>query len=1128
MFFGALGLHNHCKIEAEAIVSLSINPAELQPAGQSLPEGPERFHSLADVAFEGIAVHDQGRILEANQTCAAMFGYEPCDLIGKPLFELSAPESRELVMQHIADGYNQSYEAIGLRKDGTTFPVEIRGKPLMYQGRAAQVTAVRDITQHKAAEEALQQARDALESRVHERTAELATVNRLLTGLIAERRQAEKELRRTNRALRMLIGCSEALVRATQELDLLSQVCRLIVEIGGYPLAWVGFAQQDPEKSVRPIALAGREDSDLAAPDLTTADTEWGASPAGTAMRTGKPCLIRDISSHRAPAPWRAEALRRGYMSCIALPLLREMEITGVLGIYAEWSDAFDDHEAELLMRLANDLAFGIQALRTYAQRQRAEEALLQRAEELSLLYTLGHQVNASLSLDQVVEAALSGIAHSLAPDLAMLYLRQGDELHLQGLKTQHPSLEQAGIPAKQVGECLCGLAVSQNRSFYSGDIHIDPLCTLDECKQAGLRSFAALPLVKGGQVLGVLGLASIAPRDFGQRAPLLEALAGQIAVALQNALLHDQVQHHVAELEREVAERVQAEQALRQSEEYFRALIEEASDFITIVDADGMIRYRSPSARQPLGYDVQEILGENMVRFVHPDDLSKLIDAFNQAVRSPGRPVYVEPRIRDKHGSWRTIEAIGTNLLDNPAVKGIVVNIRDITERKHIEEALQRRNRELELLNLTGQAFNSSLDLDQVLVSVLEEVRSLLDASACSAWLIDRQTDELVCRQAVGSASHAVRGWRLQPGQGIAGWVARNGQSLIVADARTDERHFGGVAAQTGVELRSILALPLRTKQGVLGVLQLLHVEAGRFGERDMELLELLAASAATAIENARLYQDLQDQMLVLREAQARLVQSTKMTALGRLAASIAHEINNPLQSIQNALLLLSEELEGGARPEEVNYCLGIAEDEISRIATIVRRMRDFYWPGYRQQPGLPPSIDDFYRVTPEELQTIDIRAILDNVLQLANKQLQNHNIRVERNWAEHLPLVQANPDYLKQVFLNLTLNATDTMAARGGTLHIRMALDQWMPHPDHPQPGIRIEFGDTGEGMPPEVLSRLFEPFFSTKEHGSGFGLFTSYKIIQAHHGWIGAESHVGLGTTLTILLPLEQPQE
>jgi PAS domain S-box-containing protein len=285
------------EIEANVAVSLSADSSE------PLPQSPERFHSLADVAFEGIAVHDQGRVLEANQACAAMFGYEPCDLIGKALMELVAPESREQVLQHIAAGYDQPYEAVGLRQDGTTFPVEMCGKPLVYQGRVARVAAVRDITRYKATEEALQQARDALETHIHERTAELATANHMLTGLIAERRQAEKELRRTNRALRMLIGCSQALVHATHEPELLSHICRLIVDIGGYPLAWVGFAQHDPKKSVSPVALAGREDGHLAALDLTSADTERAASPAGTAIRTGKPCLIRDITSHPAFAP---------------------------------------------------------------------------------------------------------------------------------------------------------------------------------------------------------------------------------------------------------------------------------------------------------------------------------------------------------------------------------------------------------------------------------------------------------------------------------------------------------------------------------------------------------------------------------------------------------------------------------------------------------------------------------------------------------------------------------------------------------------------------------------------------------------------------------------------------------
>jgi two-component system cell cycle sensor histidine kinase/response regulator CckA len=145
--------------------------------------------------------------------------------------------------------------------------------------------------------------------------------------------------------------------------------------------------------------------------------------------------------------------------------------------------------------------------------------------------------------------------------------------------------------------------------------------------------------------------------------------------------------------------------------------------------------------------------------------------------------------------------------------------------------------------------------------------------------------------------------------------------------------------------------------------------------------------------------------------------------------------------------------------------------------------------------------------------------------VLQLTNKQLEHSDVLVERDWAKKLPLIQGNPDSLRQVFLNLTLNAIDAMAAQGGTLHVSTTLDQVEETVGQPLPAVRIEFSDTGEGIPPEMLSRLFEPFVTTKEHGSGFGLFTTYKIIEAHHGLISVESHVGLGTTFSVLLPVEQ---
>jgi two-component system NtrC family sensor kinase len=181
---------------------------------------------------------------------------------------------------------------------------------------------------------------------------------------------------------------------------------------------------------------------------------------------------------------------------------------------------------------------------------------------------------------------------------------------------------------------------------------------------------------------------------------------------------------------------------------------------------------------------------------------------------------------------------------------------------------------------------------------------------------------------------------------------------------------------------------------------------------------------------------------------------------------------------------------------------------DEIERIATIVRRMRDFYRPA---REGLQPTHLD---------------AVLESVLELTSKQLQHSQVTVERMWADYIPEIQTNPDHLKQVFLNLILNAVDAMPT-GGTLYISTDLDQVQGGDDQQSaPAVRIEFSDTGEGMPPEVVSRLFEPFFTTKESGTGLGLSVSYGIIQAHNGQITVESHPGMGTIFTILLPVEQP--
>ncbi len=226
------------------------------------------------------------------------------------------------------------------------------------------------------AEEALQKAHDELEIRVAERTMDLLRTNQQLRTEIDARRETESTLRKTSRALKVLSLCNKSLVHARDEVNLLQNVCDILVEEGKYRLAWVGCAMSDERRTVRPVAQAGFEDGYLEKIDITWADDQHGRGPTGSAIRTGQPAIARDILTDPKFAPWREEASRRGYASSIAIPLQGDSKPLGALNIYASEPDAFDDDEVSLLLELTADLAYGIAALRTSGDHERAEKAL--------------------------------------------------------------------------------------------------------------------------------------------------------------------------------------------------------------------------------------------------------------------------------------------------------------------------------------------------------------------------------------------------------------------------------------------------------------------------------------------------------------------------------------------------------------------------------------------------------------------------------------------------------------------------------------------------------------------------------------------------------------------------------
>ena len=214
-----------------------------------------------------------------------------------------------------------------------------------------------------------------------ERSGKIASV--LAVGHdLTKRKQAECELRRLNRELRAVSDCNQTLLRAEDEQSLLKEICRIICDTAGYRMAWVGYAEHDAAKTVRPVAWAGTEADYLTTVNLTWADTERGHGPGGTAIRTGETVHIQDFATDPRMVPWREQALKLGYRSCLALPLKdRENKVFGLLLIYSAEANAFTPAEIQLMQELVGDLAFGITYLRTQAQRERAEAAL-QRSEQ--------------------------------------------------------------------------------------------------------------------------------------------------------------------------------------------------------------------------------------------------------------------------------------------------------------------------------------------------------------------------------------------------------------------------------------------------------------------------------------------------------------------------------------------------------------------------------------------------------------------------------------------------------------------------------------------------------------------------------------------------------------------------
>ncbi len=316
---------------------------DLEHARTGMADSQARYRSLVENLDDVIFRLDiQGTITYVSPVVKKFVGRMPKEITGLTLQEFVHPDdlpNLQAGFERVLAGQPETQEFRLLDKAGDCRYVRTSSRRLLEGSSVVGLTGViRDITQIKRDEDALQ---------------------------------------RLNRELRAISNCNVALMRAEDELALLSNICRIVCDDAGYCMAWVGCPENDDAKTIRPVAWAGFEDDYLAQAQITWADTERGRDPVGGAMRSGKSVSIQDFTTTPNATPWREAALQRGYRSSISLPLKDETaNVFGVFNIYSTEPNAFTQDEIRLLEELAEDMAFGIKVLRTRIERQQGEEAL--------------------------------------------------------------------------------------------------------------------------------------------------------------------------------------------------------------------------------------------------------------------------------------------------------------------------------------------------------------------------------------------------------------------------------------------------------------------------------------------------------------------------------------------------------------------------------------------------------------------------------------------------------------------------------------------------------------------------------------------------------------------------------
>ncbi|MCF8070098.1 MAG: transporter substrate-binding domain-containing protein [Desulfobacterales bacterium] len=498
--------------------------------------------------------------------------------------------------------------------------------------------------------------------------------------------------------------------------------------------------------------------------------------------------------------------------------------------------------------------------------------------------------------------------------------------------------------------------------------------------------------------------------------------------------------------------------------------------------------------------------------RHIHPDDWKVVEPTLKTAVAQKEK-YYVTYRFKTAGGEYKWFYEQGLGLRDE---KGLLLAIdgfiSDITDKVMAGENFRKLNEYYQALHELTLGLINKLELDSLFEDILKRAGALTGTIHGFIFITDTKTNDLVLKKASGIFREDL-GMRCKPGEGLSGKILLSGEPLLVTDyANWNDR----IPDEKYDRFHSLLGIPLKSDNQVTGVIGLAHSEENKsFSEDEQDVLKRFAQLSSIAMENARLYNDLQSELserkaveLENESIKAQLLHAQKMEAIGTLAGGIAHDFNNLLMAIQGNISLMklqmSEDEPNFAKTEKVL-------ELIESGAGLTKQLLDFSEKG---------------RSRANRLRSVNLnKRIKENIKMFGRTKKE---INIEEDYQKKLWIVQADTGQIDQVLLNLFVNASQAMPD-GGRLQVKtenIIVDNLLAKKFRIKPGqfVKITVSDTGTGMDKATMERIFEPFFTTKEigKGTGLGLASVYNIINSHYGAIDVSSKPGKGTDFCLYLP------